>query len=444
WPTHMRPGGCSGLVLLAEIWAELTTLQVPFFRCGVFIVNEAQQRIQAFLSTPDGQSRTQLNLPIDQTENSWQIVENWQYQRTYTDRWSHDQLQQWATSMVEEGQIDSLQEYEVVDEVKEAFSLQFVPFKQGMLYVGSLDPLTLSQMDLTQSLADAFSVAYARYEDFRQLEEAKSRVDITLTELKATQAQLIQKEKMASLGELTAGIAHEIQNPLNFVNNFSEVRAELVTELEEEQLKPDRDPELEAELLGDLKQNLQKITHHGGRASAIVRGMLEHSRSSTGERQPTNLNALADEYLRLAYQGLRSKLKDFNCELITDFDPDLGRVSVVPSDIGRVLLNLFNNGFYAVSERSRHELAGYKPTIWLTTERLDNTIQLRVRDNGTGIPDAVKAKIFQPFFTTKPTGEGTGLGLSLSYDIVTKGHGGALTVESVLGEGTELVVELPI
>lgn len=439
------------------IWAELTTLQVPFFRCGVFIVHEAQQCIQAFLSTPDGHSRTQLNLPIDQTANTQQIVENWQHQRTYTDRWSHEQLQQWATSMVEDGQIDSLQEYEVIDKVKEAFSLQFVPFKQGMLYVGSMEPLTGSQMNLTQSLADAFSVAYARYEDFRQLEEAKARVDTTLTELKATQAQLVQKEKMASLGELTAGIAHEIQNPLNFVNNFSEVSTELVTELEEEQQKPDRDTELEADILSDLKQNLQKITHHGGRASAIVKGMLEHSRASTGERQPTDLNALADEYLRLAYQGLRAKDKNgstaaadrgrFNCDLVTDFAPDVDPVSVVPADIGRVLLNLFNNAFYAVGQRqqdSDSDGTSYKPTVRVSTRQDSGKIEIRVRDNGTGISDAVKAKIFQPFFTTKPTGEGTGLGLSLSYDIITKGHKGTMEVESREGEGSEFVVRLPM
>jgi signal transduction histidine kinase len=248
---------------------------------------------------------------------------------------------------------------------------------------------------------------------------------------------------MASLGELTAGIAHEIQNPLNFVNNFSEVSTELVTELEEEQQKPDRDPDLEAELLGDLKQNLQKITHHGQRASSIVKGMLEHSRTTTGERQPTDLNALADEYLRLAYQGLRAKDKTFNTDLNTDFAPALGKVDVVPQEIGRVLLNLFNNAFYAVHQKQKSALADYQPTVRVSTHPVDSGVEIRVQDNGTGIPDAVKAKIFQPFFTTKPTGEGTGLGLSLAYDIVTKGHGGTLTAESREGKGTEFTIKLP-
>ncbi|UOQ98583.1 ATP-binding protein [Hymenobacter sp. 5317J-9] len=264
-----------------------------------------------------------------------------------------------------------------------------------------------------------------------------------LTELKTTQAQLIQSEKMASLGELTAGIAHEIQNPLNFVNNFAEVSAELVTELEEEREKPDRDLELEADLLADLKQNLQKIHQHGGRAASIVRGMLEHSRASSGERVPTDLNALADEYLRLAYHGLRAKDKSFNATLKPDFDPSLPPVEVISQDLGRVLLNLLTNAFYAVKQRQQRGEPGYAPTVSVSTRREGDQVELRVKDNGTGMPESVKAKIFQPFFTTKPTGEGTGLGLSLSYDIVTQGHGGTLAVESREGEGTEFIISLP-
>jgi signal transduction histidine kinase len=270
-----------------------------------------------------------------------------------------------------------------------------------------------------------------------------AELQTTLTELRTTQAQLVQSEKMASLGELTAGIAHEIQNPLNFVNNFADVSAELLTELEEEQAKPERDLELEAELLADLKQNLLKISQHGGRAASIVRGMLEHSRTSSGERTPTDLNALADEYLRLAYHGLRAKDKTFNATLKPDFDPSLAPVRVISQDLGRVLLNLLNNAFYAVRQRQQTGEAGYQPTVSISTRNLGKEVELRVRDNGAGIPDAVKAKIFQPFFTTKPTGEGTGLGLSLSYDIVTQGHGGTLTVDSEAGKGTEFVISLP-
>ena len=265
-----------------------------------------------------------------------------------------------------------------------------------------------------------------------------------LTELRAAQAQLVQSEKMASLGELTAGIAHEIQNPLNFVNNFAEVSAELVAELEEERIRPERDPGLEDELLADLKQNLVKITQHGGRAASIVRGMLEHSRTSSGERTLTDLNQLADEYLRLAYHGLRAKDKSFNATLEPHFDATLPPVPVLAQDLGRVLLNLLSNAFYAVRQRQQRGAAGYAPTVRVSTRRVGDDVEIRVRDNGSGIPESVKQKIFQPFFTTKPTGEGTGLGLSLSYDIVTQGHGGTLSVASKEGEFTEFVIVLPL
>ncbi|MCY7351823.1 MAG: tetratricopeptide repeat protein [Cytophagaceae bacterium] len=273
-----------------------------------------------------------------------------------------------------------------------------------------------------------------------EIETHRDQLEKTLTELKATQAQLIQKEKMASLGELTAGIAHEIQNPLNFVNNFSEVSVELLDELEEE-LGAGHVGEVRA-LADDLRQNLRKITHHGQRADGIVKGMLQHSRASTGRKQPTDLNALANEYLRLAYQGLRAKDQDFNATLHTDFDAGLGTLNVVPQDIGRVLLNLFNNAFYAVSEKQKQSPDNYQPTVSVSTKRVASGVEIRVSDNGTGMPEAVKQKIFQPFFTTKPAGQGTGLGLSLSYDIITKGHGGTIDVEMV--KGTTFVVRLPI
>ena len=298
------------------------------------------------------------------------------------------------------------------------------------------------------------------------LAQANTNLTYALSEIKAAQEQLIQKEKLASLGELIAGIAHEIQNPLNFVNNFSEVSTELIDEM---QAELDRgDPDEANAIAKDLKHNLHKITHHGQRASSIVRGMLEHARSTTGERGPTDLNALADEYLRLAYHGMRAKDSRFNCELITHFDAGLGRVNIVAPDIGRVLLNLYNNAFYALAEKQKTAPADYKPTLTINTRLLSNSperasssahltgvgngmgtgagngVGIEIRDNGTGIPDAVKDKIFQPFFTTKPTGEGTGLGLSLSYDIITKGHGGEMRVETIPGEGTEFVLILPV
>lgn len=276
----------------------------------------------------------------------------------------------------------------------------------------------------------------------------KEALSQTVQELRRTQTQLIHKEKMASLGELMAGIAHEIQNPLNFVNNFSEVSAELVGELQDEHQQPTRDPELEAGLLSDLKENLRKISHHGQRASSIVRGMLEHSRASTGQREATDLNALCADYLRLAYQGFRVKDKSFSCELVTHLTSSLSTVEVIAQDIGRVLLNLFNNAFYAVQQRQKQQATtgttlSYVPTVTVTTERVTNGFCIWVMDNGLGIPDSIRAKIFQPFFTTKPTGEGTGLGLSLSYDIVTKGHGGTLEVTSIEGERTQFVVKIP-
>jgi two-component system NtrC family sensor kinase len=276
------------------------------------------------------------------------------------------------------------------------------------------------------------------------LTQQSEELSDALDELKTTQNQLIQAEKMASLGELTAGIAHEIQNPLNFVNNFAEVSTELLDELSEEQAKPAPDAALETDLLADLQQNLQKITHHGHRAASIVRGMLEHSRASTGERTLTNLNALCDEYLRLAYHGLRAKDKSFNATLQTDFAPVLPLVEAVSQDLGRVLLNLFTNAFYAV--RQRQQVAaelGYAPTVRVQTRREGDEVVVRVRDNGTGIAADVQQKIFQPFFTTKPSGEGTGLGLSLSYDIVVQGHGGTLEVDSQEGDYTEFAVRLP-
>ncbi|MFZ1805722.1 MAG: ATP-binding protein [Cyclobacteriaceae bacterium] len=277
------------------------------------------------------------------------------------------------------------------------------------------------------------------------LSKQKDELQQALLELKATQSQLIQSEKMASLGELTAGIAHEIQNPLNFVNNFSEVSSELVDEMKNE---IDQGNNEEAkEIAADLKENLQKINHHGKRAGDIVKGMLQHSRTSSGQKESTDVNALCDEYLRLAFHGMRAKDKSFNAKFETDFDASLQKVNVVPQDIGRVILNLITNAFYVVNEKCSYAKAAedkrYEPTIWVSTKVGSDKVLISVKDNGTGMSDAVKEKIFQPFFTTKPTGQGTGLGLSLSYDIV-KAHGGELKVESKEGEGTEFIIKLPI
>ncbi len=285
----------------------------------------------------------------------------------------------------------------------------------------------------------------SRQKAFSLLQEQKTKTDQSLNDLKSTQAQLIQSEKMASLGELTAGIAHEIQNPLNFVNNFSEVNNELIEELKNQKSK--LKTEEQDEILNDIFRNNEKINHHGKRADAIVKGMLQHSRSSSGVKEPTDINALCDEYLRLSYHGLRAKDNSFNVTMKTDFDNNIGNINIIPQDIGRVILNLITNAFYAVNEKSSFAKASadeeYEPTVTVRTKKAGERITISVGDNGNGIPQKVLDKIFQPFFTTKPTGQGTGLGLSLSYDIV-KAHGGELTVETKEGEATVFTIKLPV
>jgi signal transduction histidine kinase len=275
----------------------------------------------------------------------------------------------------------------------------------------------------------------------RQLSEQKSAIEQALHQLKDTQAQLIQSEKMASLGELTAGIAHEIQNPLNFVNNFSDLNKELIEDLQAELKKGDI---REATSISEsLKENEEKINIHGRRADGIVKSMLQHSRASGGQKEPTDINKLVDEYVRLAYHGYRARQKDFNVTLDIRLDPEAGQVKMVAQDIGRVLLNLLNNAFQAVDEKSRTAVDGYRPTVTVSTMRSPQGIEIRVEDNGPGIPDEIKDKIFQPFFTTKPAGQGTGLGLSLSYDIV-KAHGGEIRIQASAGNGSTFIINLPV
>jgi len=275
-----------------------------------------------------------------------------------------------------------------------------------------------------------------------QVTERTSELNQTLNNLKSTQTQLIQSEKMASLGELTAGIAHEIQNPLNFVNNFSEVNHEMIDELKAELKGGNVDGALA--IAEGIQQNEQKISHHGKRADAIVKGMLQHSQSGSGKKEPVDINALTDECMRLAYHGLRAKDKSFNADMVTHLDEGLSKVNIISQDIVRVMLNLINNAFYAVNQKSKTATADYKPEVAVTTSAENGHVVIKVKDNGIGIPDTIKDKIMQPFFTTKPTGEGTGLGLSLTYDMVVKGHGGSIDVETREGEFTEFVVQLPL
>ncbi len=349
-------------------------------------------------------------------------------------------------------------------------------FSHGAIGAATPGDISDESWELLQRAASVFSLAYSRFKDLtqarvdlQQLKEEKKRAEDALTDLKSAQAQLIQSEKMASLGELTAGIAHEIQNPLNFVNNFAEVSHELLDEMKEELVTGNKQQAID--IAENVKENLEKVTFHGKRADTIVKGMLMHSRTSSGVKEPTNINALADEYLRLAYHGLRAKDKTFNATIKTDFDESIGLINIIPQDIGRVILNLITNAFYAVSppppKGGLITPAGvHDPIVIVSTKRwkspvaeLSNKdagkqvealgylgakegVDIRVRDNGPGIPESIRDKIFQPFFTTKPTGKGTGLGLSLSYDIV-KAHGGEIKVESREGEGSEFIIQLP-
>jgi signal transduction histidine kinase len=311
----------------------------------------------------------------------------------------------------------------------------------------------LKQYALIAGLAILLLIAFFLYRN--NLKERRAKlllqnkneiIEQTLGHLKTTQAQLIQSEKMASLGELTAGIAHEIQNPLNFVNNFSDVNTELIDELKSELTVGNTQSAIE--IADDIKENEEKINHHGKRADAIVKGMLQHSRASTGQKELTDINALCDEYLRLAYHGIRAKDKSFNAEIKTDFDNSIEKTNIVPQDIGRVILNLINNAFYAVNERQKVEGIGFEPTVSISTASIQpplggRSVQIKVADNGGGIPQNIVDKIFQPFFTTKPTGQGTGLGLSLAYDII-KAHGGEIKAQTKEEEGSEFIIQLPV
>ncbi len=331
-------------------------------------------------------------------------------------------------------------------EGKQSVSLIYLPLlikqkKLGVITVQSFQQNAYSDYHLfmLRNIAIYTAIALENAESFETLNQ-------TVVRLQSTQTQLIQAEKMASLGELTAGIAHEIQNPLNFINNFSEVNNELIEEMNNE-----TDIEEIKAITNDIKQNNEKITFHGKRADAIVKGMLQHSRISTGKKEPADVNAICDEYLRLSYHGLRAKDKSFNADFKTYFDSDLssaeGKIKIVSQDIGRVLLNLFNNAFYAVNEKltaNRSPLTDdYKPLVTVQTKKEQGNVTIIVADNGNGIPSNIIDKIFQPFFTTKPSGSGTGLGLSLSYDIITNEHNGTIKAESKEGEGTTFTINLP-
>jgi signal transduction histidine kinase len=367
------------------------------------------------------------------------MLDHWRNKQCYISHWTHEDFGIISDTLVEQGSIGTREQY-LSTIPQGGFHLHFVPFLQGMLYVGNNEKLNDEEIELILRIADAFSTAYARYEDFKKLEEAKQQVENTLTDLKQAQLQLVQSEKMASLGEMTAGIAHEIQNPLNFVNNFAEVNSELAAELQHElRLGHLADAE---ELVQSLLENEQKILQHGKRAEAIVKGMLQHTRSGSRLKEPTDINALADEMLRLSFHGFRAKDKSFQSDYAIHSESSLPPINVVPQDLSRVLLNIINNAFYAVNEKRKLGIADYKPMVELNTICDNGKLLIIIKDNGNGIPDTIRNKIFQPFFTTKPTGQGTGLGLSMSYDIV-KAHGGEINVESKEGEGSVFSISIP-
>jgi signal transduction histidine kinase len=359
-------------------------------------------------------------------------------------------------SLVELGQIEKGETYQGTATPPESLDLHFVPFTQGMLYVGSTSPLSGENLQSVQSLAEAFSIAYARYEDFRTLEDAKNRVEVTLNELKSTQEQLIQQEKLASLGQLTAGIAHEIKNPLNFVNNFSDISIDLVDEAREELKKLSNETQREdiLALMNDIQLNLKKIHEHGTRADGIVKSMLQHSRGGANKMEPVDVNALIKEYVNLAFHGMRAGKEPITVEIKLELDASVGAVPLVTEDFSRVIVNLCQNAFDAMREKgaknpatgrvnSERGAKSYSPKLIVRTKRVNTKIQIEVEDNGPGIPEEIKNKILQPFFTTKKGTQGTGLGLSITNDIV-KAHRGELNIETTGTEGALFIIVLPI
>jgi len=431
------------------IWNELKILRVPFIRCGVFIMDEVKQDVQVFLSTPDGKSIAAFRLPYYATEQSKQIVTHWQKKQLYKDHMDEAAFTAYTKNLVQQGAMAGNEKYVTENRPTDLY-LHFLPFLQGMLYVGNEVPLKEEELQLVQNLADAFSTAYARYEDFNKLELAKAEVESAMTELKATQSQLVQQEKLASLGQLTAGIAHEIKNPLNFVNNFSEVSIELIEEALEEITKVktqhaaspvEQDVSLKEviAIMHNVQSNLRKVYEHGTRANTIVTSMLQHSRGGSGKKEPTDLNALIKEYVNLSFHGMRAGKNPINVDIVLDLDPEVKEVSLINEDFTRVIINLCNNAFDALKTVKTQRPASLR----VRTKKHLDTITIEIEDNGPGIPDDIKDKILQPFFTTKKGTEGTGLGLSITHDIV-KAHGGELTLASNEKVGTQFTVKIPI
>src|SRR6056297_1047237 len=487
------------------IWDELNKLEIPFIRCGVFIIDEENELSKTYLSTSQGDSIAAMHLPLEGIPLVKSAVSSWKQKKIYTEHWDEEDFRDWTQKLIDRGFIDSKKKYEA-GSAPVTLDLHFLPFKHGMLYIGNTEPLSREHLDLGQSLASAFSVAYDRYEDFVKLEKAKAGIEDALAELKATQSQLVQQEKLASLGQLTAGIAHEIKNPLNFVNNFSDLSLELVEEVRHEILSekakvkrekspfeggserseqgddPDSKPKVNQstsntplnplprgdfllnilEILDDIESNLKTIHKHGSRADSIVKSMLQHSRGGDGKMEPTPLNPLIKEYVNLAFHGMRAGNDPINVDIDLQLDENVGEVSLVAEDFSRVILNLMNNSFDAMREKSQKSIVDgrksplegegerseqgddaelkYNPKLTIRTRQSDKSVTIEIEDNGPGIPDDMRDKILQPFFTTKKGTAGTGLGLSITNDII-KAHGGSLYIDSRPGQ-TVFIIKL--
>ena len=427
---------------IARCWAdkELVVLPLAYNGLSGIFFGRNNKDSSFFYAKKTIETVQLIGTPDDQLVGAYRILSNmYQLNNDKDNAYKYESLAYKLNDSLKNARIANLTGYQ-----KFAFNEQLRLKKldeEKTAYANKMNMLGLIAL-----LTGILVVALILFRNNRQKHKANIILETTLTNLKSTQSQLIQSEKMASLGELTAGIAHEIQNPLNFVNNFSEVNSELISELVDEVDKGNT-----AEVLNiaqDIRDNSEKINHHGKRADAIVKGMLQHSSSGSGKKEPTDINALCDEYLRLAYHGLRAKDKSFNATMKTDFDASIGKVNIISQDIGRVLLNLITNAFYAVQEKKKTADAGYEPTVSISTASVQpplggRSLSIKVSDNGGGIPPKILDKIFQPFFTTKPTGQGTGLGLSLSYDIV-KAHGGELKVETKEERGSTFIIQIPI
>jgi signal transduction histidine kinase len=428
------------------VWKELQSLGVPFFRCGVMLVNEEDEFLDFYLSNPQGEALGALHLDFDNSEITRKGVAHWRKKETYIEHWNQEQFLTFMRSLLDQGQISNPTTYQGGEKPPTALTLQFVPFAQGMLYVGSEIDLNAEELDLVKALGKSLSVAYARYEDFTKLDLAKAKAEKALNDLKAAQEQLVQQEKLASLGQLTAGIAHEIKNPLNFVNNFSDLSRELIEEVfaELENLEASATKEEIIAILQDVQSNLTKVHEHGTRADSIVTSMLQHSRASGSKREPKAFNPLVKEFVNLSFHGMRAGKAPINVDIDLQLDPSVGEVAIISEDFSRVILNLCNNAFDAMRDKLKSgESVDYLPKLSVKTALQKDKVIFSIADNGSGIPDEIRDKILQPFFTTKKGTEGTGLGLSITNDIV-KAHGGELKVESKEGEGTVFSIQLPL